>query len=116
MYPNESADYMEYPPRARWGAPMTDEIQWMNHIRRTYIQRVSLMALEHGLTLAEAPSSPQGECQDLWDGRGEDLGEHACLYLLVDRATGEQYSQRGVTLGQIEDHLKTGIHSKVPVV
>jgi hypothetical protein len=95
---------------------MTDEIKWMNHVRRAYIQRVRLMALEHGLTLAEAPDGLQGDPKDLWDERGKDLGEHVCLYMLIDSATGEQYSPRGVTLGQIEDHLLTGIHSKVPVV
>jgi len=95
---------------------MTDEIQWMTHIRRTYIQRVRLTALEHGLILAEAPDTLQGEPIDLWDERGEDPGEHACLYVLVDRDTGEQYSAHGVTLGQIEDHLRTGIQSKVPAV
>ena len=95
---------------------MTDEIQWMSHIRRTYIQRVSMMALDHGLTLAIAPSTPQGSPKDIWDLRGDDSGDDACLYLLVDQATGEQFSPRGVTLGQIEDHLRTGIHSKVPVV
>jgi len=95
---------------------MTDEIQWMNHVRRTYIQSVRLMALEHGLTLAEAPDSLGGDPKDLWDERGEDPGDHACLYMLIDCATGERYSPRGVTLGQIEDHLLTGIHGKVPAV
>jgi hypothetical protein len=95
---------------------MTDEVQWMNHVRRAYIQRVRLMALEHGLTLAEAPDTPGGDPKELWDERGQDLGEHACLYVLVDRATGERYSPRGVTLGQIEDHFLTGIHTRVPAV
>jgi hypothetical protein len=95
---------------------MSDELQWMSHVRRTYIQRVSMMALDHGLTLAVAPTGAQEDSMDIWDQEGDDLGDHACLYLLIDRATGEQCSARGVTLGQIEDHLRTGIHGKVPAV
>ena len=95
---------------------MSDEIQWMNHIRRTYIQKVRRMALEHGLRLAEAPDTLQGDPKDLWDERGKDLGEHACLYMLIDCDNGEQYSRHGITLGQIEDHLRTGIQRKVPAI
>jgi hypothetical protein len=95
---------------------MTDEIQWMSHVRRTYIQKVSLMALERGLTLAVAPGTPQGEPRDIWDERAEDLGDSVYLYTLVDRTTGEQRFPHGVTLGQIEDHLRAGILVNVPVV
>jgi hypothetical protein len=95
---------------------MTDEIQWMNQIRRAYIQRVSIMAKEHGLALAEAPNGPHGVPSEIRDGRGTDSGDNACFYLLIDCASGERYSPRGVTLGQIEDQLLTCIHSKVPVV
>jgi len=94
---------------------MTDEIQWMNQVRRAYIQRVSLMAREHGLTLAEAPAGP-GNPKDSRDDWDQDRADHPCLFMLVDQSTGEQFSPSGVTLGQIEDHLLTGIHSKVPVV
>ncbi len=94
---------------------MTDELQWMNHIRWTYIHRVSLMALQHGLTLAQSPSDPDAEPMDIWDENGEAANADG-LYLLIDQATGERYPRRGITLGEIEDYLLTGLRGKVPMV
>ena len=94
---------------------MADELQWMSHVRWTYIHRVSLMALEHGFTLAQSPSDPESDPLDIWDENGEASDED-CLYLLIDRATEERYPRRGITLGEIEDYLLTGLRGKVPAV
>jgi hypothetical protein len=94
---------------------MAEELQWMDHVRWTYIHRVGLMARQHGLTLAQSPIDPAEEPLDIWDESGKAADED-CLYLLIDQATGERYPRRGITLGEIEDYLLAGLRGKVPMV
>ena len=95
---------------------MTDEIMWMKSVRRSYILSVSLMALQYGFTLAEAPADPSADPENVRDGQDQGRDDESCLFVLTDQSTGKAYPRRGATLGEIEDYLLNRLGARVPTV
>jgi len=85
--------------------------EWMNHVRWSYLHKMRLMALQHGLTLVKAPhADSDDELEGYLAGEWGDEEEEPTLFMLLEQATGNKYFPDGATIGQIEDYLATDTH------